>query len=49
MSHGLLHALDLLCGFDLDMQSSLACGGNLCVRVGRLLQQTCPSLSSFGK
>jgi hypothetical protein len=36
-------------GVDLDLQSSLAGRGSLGVCVGRLLQQTYPSLSSIGK
>jgi hypothetical protein len=47
--HGFLHALDLLRGCDLGLQSSLAGCSNLCVGIGRLPQQTCLSLSSFGK
>jgi hypothetical protein len=34
--------------FELGLQSSLADRGNLYVGIGRLPQQTCPSLSSFG-
>jgi hypothetical protein len=47
VNHDLFDALELLRGFDLGMQLSLAGRGGLCVRVGCFPKQTCPSLCLF--